>query len=76
MLDIFLEDKMDTWINIKDDLPAQYKWIVFYDPRMTYLSSMIEICIGVRKEKGVWESNGVETKSVTHWQPLPKNPKS
>ena len=64
------------WINVKNKMPEDRKWVQYYDPELTYSNGRIEYCIGFYYEEGgYWESDGLESKTVTHWKELDKKPK-
>lgn len=63
------------WISVNDRLPEDYKWVMYYDPELTYSNGRIEFCFGfyMNTEKE-WESDGLVSKTPTHWAPLPDPP--
>ena len=64
------------WINIKDRMPKEKEWVIYYDPQLTYSNGRIQYCIGfyMGDDWKYWESDGLESITVTHWQPLPEPP--
>ena len=66
---------MSKWISVKDKLPEDRKWVMYVDPELTYSNGRIQLCFGMYfEDEEYWESDGLISKKVTHWQPLPKPP--
>ena len=71
-----LKPQEGEWISVKDKLPEDKKWVMYFDPELTYSTGRIQWCFGSYfKDEKYWESDGLISKTVTHWMPRPPPPK-
>jgi hypothetical protein len=61
---------MSKWISVKDRLPK------FYGDYAIYQKGRINSSAGNFTVDNVWKWRGIQVKDVTHWQELPKPPKT
>ena len=63
---------MSKWIKTTDQFPEPFKPVLFFRENK-YNAKCVEI--GFYVGEGKWSKGGWNSKSVTHWMPLPEPPK-
>lgn len=72
---------MNKWISVKEKLPEFYTQVLIYrtykNVSTNKIEGIIEISTLVEVGKSFyhWSKYNIDDKSITHWMPLPENPK-
>jgi hypothetical protein len=70
----FLEKSQNGWIDLKDELPENYKMVLLFDRNGIQMFGYLENFKNGKTVRVDNLANPVSLDSFTHWMPLPKGP--